>query len=113
MGEGLVEVFIFFATCFLTITNAFARAFDRQNVSLVAPFALADKSTSRVLILVREARVRAHLDNDHDLVELLVTDRKRRANEGLEGCAWEVDSGIFLAAITILFTIKARYKVRM
>ena len=96
-----MEVFIFFATCFLAITNAFAWAFDRQNVSLIAPFALADKGTPRVLILVREARVRAHLDNDDDLDELLVTDRERGANEGLEGLAWELDSGIFLAAVTI------------
>ena len=70
-----MEVFIFFATRFLTITNAFAWAFDCQNVSLVAPFALTDKGASRVLILVREARVCAHLDNDHDLVKLLVADR--------------------------------------
>ena len=70
-----MEVFIFFATCFLTITYAFAWALDRQNVSLVAPFALADKGSSRVLIFVREARVGAHLNNDYDLVKLLVADR--------------------------------------
>ena len=70
-----MEVFIFFTTRFLTITNAFASALDCQNVSLVAPFALTDKGASRVLILVREACVCAHLNNYYDLVELLVADR--------------------------------------
>ena len=96
-----MEVLILLPARFFAITNAFARAFDRQNISLVAPLALTDKGTSRVLIFISEAGIRPHLDNHDHLVELLVTDRKRRANEGLQRRARELNSGIFLAAVII------------
>ena len=94
-----MEVLILLAARFLAITNAFARAFDRQNIPIIAPFALADKSAPLVLILVGEARVGAHLYNDNNLVEILVADRERRADKGFKGRARELDSRIFLATI--------------
>lgn len=50
-----MEVFVLLAAVLIAIAYALAGAFYCQDVSLVAPFALAYEGTSRVLILVGEA----------------------------------------------------------
>ena len=100
-----MEVFVLFPARFFAVADAFAGALDCQDVSLVAPLALANKRTPRVLILVREAGAwRAHLHNDDNLVELVIADVQRRADKRLQRGAWELNSGIFLTLLLLIAT---------
>ena len=100
-----MEVLVLFPTRFFAVADAFAGALDSQDVSLVAPLALANKRTPRVLILVREALAwRAHLHNDDDLVKLVIADIQRRPYKGLKRGAWELNSGIFLTLLLLIAT---------
>ena len=71
-----MEILVLFPAGLLAVANSFAGAFDRQYIPLVAPLALADESSSLILILVRECRSMCDLDNDHVIIELVVVNRQ-------------------------------------
>lgn len=73
-----MEVLVLFTARFLAVADPLAGALDREDVSLVAPFTLANKSPSCVLVLVGEAGgLRADLNNHDDLVEFVIADGQR------------------------------------
>jgi hypothetical protein len=67
-----MEVFIFLAARFLTVSYALAGTLHGENVSLVAPFALSDEGAALVLVLECELRARLNLNDDDLLMEIVI-----------------------------------------